>query len=94
MTIHSIGHEFTPSILQNEQVRSDPFRSTVEKLESDGDVVLTLNTEGGVPFWLPPGLTAIFVVPLDAPLPGYDHPQSVKARTVQFSAKGAPRYLS
>lgn len=94
MRVTSIAHEFVPFLAQNDQARSDPERTTVEKLESDGDLVATLSTEGSVPFWLPPGLTAIFVVPLDVPKGvGYTDPESVKGRTVQFSAKGAPRYL-
>jgi hypothetical protein len=88
-----IDHSFVPYLAQNEQAHTEPDNGIVHKRDSSGNLVSVLSTEGSVPLMVPPGLTAIFVIPLDVPKPGYTEPESVKARTVTVTATGSPRYL-
>ena len=50
--------------VQNQKARSDPgslpTRSDVEKLDSSGNMVIPLSATA-VPFWLPPGLSLIYL---------------------------------
>jgi len=92
--VYSIKHGAPPYLLQNEQAHTDPQHGTVHKRDSSGNLVGVLATEGTVPLMVGPGLTAIFIIPLDAPKPGYTEPESVKGRTVTVTATGSPRYLS
>jgi len=88
-----ITHTFIPFLAQDDQFHSEPDNQVVHRRDSSGNLLTELETEGEVPFDVPPGLTAIFVVPLDIPRPGYKEPESVKGRTLTVSVKGAPRYV-
>jgi hypothetical protein len=91
--VHAITHEFIPYLAQNEQAHTEPDNGIVHKRDSAGNLLGVLGTEGTVPLMVPPGLTAIFIIPLDVPKAGYTEPESVKARTVSVTATGSPRYL-
>jgi len=86
-------HDFIPALSQDEQFHAEPDNQVVHKRDSSGNLISELETEGEVPFDVPPGLTAIFIVPLDIPRPGYKESESVKGRTLTVSVKGAPRYV-
>jgi hypothetical protein len=90
-TVRQVGHSFIPAIGQNEQIATDPDRGKVHKLDANGDVLQKLSIEGPTPFWIPPGLAVMVVLPLDAPPAADALPESVKARTLTFAGKGAPR---
>lgn len=92
LLVSYVSHEFIPALGQNEQAHTDPESGQVLKRDSSGNLIGNLAIEGEVPSYVSPGLTAIFIVPLDVPLPGYTEPQSVKGRTVTVTATGSPRH--
>jgi hypothetical protein len=84
--ISKIAHEFVPYLAANEQMRSDPVRGVVEKIESDDELLDILAVEGGVPFWLQPGLSVIYFSLYDVPTGLYTDRENVRSRTAVASA--------
>src|SRR5207247_77881 len=74
VTVSSIMVLLLPTVTQNQKVRSDPgslpTRSDVEKLDSSANMMVPLSATA-VPFWLPPGLSLIYLNEFDAPNYGY-----------------------
>jgi hypothetical protein len=95
--INSITHTLVPQFVQNERVRSDPgslpTRSDVEKLDSSGNLGFPL-TATAVPFWLPPGLSLLYLNEFDISAVGYIENASTLTRTMTATATVYPRFYS
>jgi hypothetical protein len=86
-------------IPQNGKLRSDPgslpSRSAVEQLDSSGNLGLVVDATG-TPFWLPPGLSLIYVNAFDLPTAGYYENKSDLTsgakRTMTVTPTVFPRY--
>jgi hypothetical protein len=65
----------------------------VEQLDSSGNLGLIADATG-VPFWLPPGLSLIYVNVFDAANAGYDENQSTIGRTFTLTPTVYPRFWS
>jgi hypothetical protein len=94
--IQLVTMDIVTGVGQNGQVRSDPgslpTRNAVEALDSSGNLTVTA-TASGVPFWLPPGLSLIYVLPLDMPVsPGAFYNQSFVSRTMTVTPAVYPRW--
>jgi hypothetical protein len=87
----------TPVVAQNERLRSDPgsqpTRSVVEKLDSSSNLKIPFNATT-VPFWIPPGLSLIYVNEFDQPSSGYPSNFSILARTMTATPTVYPRFYS
>jgi hypothetical protein len=97
VTAISMTHAIAPIVLQNQRVRSDPgslpTRSDVEALDSSGNMFIPLSATA-VPFWLPPGLSIIYLNEFDTPPAGYLEGKSVIGRTMTATATVYPRFYS
>jgi hypothetical protein len=84
-TIHSMSHTVIPLIVQNQRVRSDPgslpTRDDVETLDSSGNL-LTQMDPSATPFWVPPGLSLVWLNELDVSAAGYVENQATLGRTM------------
>jgi hypothetical protein len=80
-----ITHTVFATVTQNQRVRSDPgslpTRNDVEALDSSGNLLFEL-TPTGTPFWIPPGLSLVWLNELDGPNAGYNENASTLARTM------------
>lgn len=86
---------FTPVFDQNSSMQTDPgsrpTRRVNEKLDSSGNSVMVLDGTG-VPFWIPPGLSAIYVESWDTIGRNYTEPTHNLARTMTVQATPYPRW--
>jgi hypothetical protein len=93
--VRSIIDTFTPVFEQNSSMQSDPgsrpTRRVNEKLDSSGNSLFPLDSTG-VPFWLPPGLSMIYVEPWDTIAKNYTEPTHNLARTMTVQATVYPRW--
>jgi hypothetical protein len=62
-----------------------------EKLDSSGNSLFPLDSTG-VPFWLPPGLSMIYIEPWDTIGKNYTEPTHNLARTMTVQATVYPRW--
>jgi len=94
LRLHEVRHSVVAALAQNEQARLDPGRQppVAEKLDANGKLLSFLGVQGGVLGWFPPGLTLVYLDPMDVALSGYNEPESVLARTLQASFAHAPRW--
>jgi hypothetical protein len=84
-------------IVQNQQVRADPGstgleRYAAERLDSSGFYVGALDAER-VPFWIPPGLSLLWVESYDLTVGGVELPH-FNARTLTVTPTVYPRFWS
>jgi hypothetical protein len=97
ITVYGFSHSVTPTVVQNEKVRSDPgslpTRSDVEKLDSSGNLLIPFSATT-VPFWLPPGLSLIYLNEFDVSPAGYLENKSTLTRTMTATATVYPRFYS
>jgi hypothetical protein len=97
INISYISDEILPSVAQNQRVRSDPgslpTRSDVEKLDSSGNMLIPMSATA-TPFWLPPGLSLLYLNEFDSPNIGYLENKSTIARTMIVTATVYPRFYS
>ena len=92
LDVLSIRHKFTPYLGANEQLRTDPERGLLEKLDSSGNVISYVALKGGVPVWVPPGRFPVTVIPREIKVhSGATHGESKLARDLTVTATHAPR---
>lgn len=95
LTMRLITDTFIPVFEQNSSLQSDPgsrpSRHTVEKLDSSGNALFTLDSEG-VPFWVPPGLSMLYVEAWDPVGKNYNENFHVVTRTTTVQATIYPRW--
>jgi hypothetical protein len=97
--VNSITMYTWPYIPQNGKLRSDPgslpSRSAVEQVDSSGNLGLAVDSTG-TPFWIPPGLSLLWVTCFDVPPQGFNenksHLQSGSKRTMTVTPTVYPRY--
>jgi len=93
LDILRIGHRFTPYLGASEQIRTDPERGLLEKLDSTGNVLSYVALAGGVPIWAPPGRSVLVVIPTEIKIhSGATHGESKLTRDLTVSATHAPRH--
>jgi hypothetical protein len=84
-----------PYIGQNGRLRSDPgsqpSRAVVEQLDSSGNLGLEADADG-TPFWIPPGLSLIYVKPFEVANLGYNENAWTVGRTFTVTPTVYPRY--
>jgi hypothetical protein len=93
--VDSITVTSIPPVTQNQQIRTDPGstgvdRYNAERLDSSSFYVGALSADR-VPFWVPPGLSLLWVEAYDASVGGYELPH-LNARTVTVTPTVYPRY--
>jgi len=88
VVVESITHSVAPTVTQNQRVRTDagslPTRNDVEALDSSGNLLFEM-TPTQVPFWVPPGLSLVWVNELDAAPQGYVENAATNGRTFTVS---------
>lgn len=72
LAVQSISVSITPSVTENERIYIDPDTYSVHKLDSGGSLVTPLRHTGQLPFYAPPGLSAIYMHFGDLPISGLD----------------------
>jgi hypothetical protein len=93
LDIKRIVHEFTPYVGASEQMRADPEKGLVEKLDSTGSVLSYMTLAGPMPLWAPPGRSVLVVIPADIRIhSGATHPESKLVRDLTVMATHAPRH--
>lgn len=94
MHVTSIDHSFVPYLVQNEQMRTDPGRSSgrfAETLDANGAVLGRLNVEGVLPAWLNPGFHVFYIHAEDVPIPLYEENEDLN-RDLLVEVSYAPRF--
>jgi hypothetical protein len=95
MYVRNITDTFTPVFDQNTSLQTDPgsrpTRKTNEKLDSSNNATMELDGTG-VPFWIPPGLSMIYIEPWDTIGKNYTEPTHNLARTMTVQATVYPRW--
>lgn len=91
----SIAVRAISTIAQNQQIRTDPGstgpdRYAVERLDSSSFYVGALDADR-VPFWIPPGLSLLWVESYDASVGGEELPH-INARTLTVTPTVYPRH--
>ena len=93
--VNSIEVGTVPYIAQNGKLRSDPgslpTRAKVEQVDSSGNLGLEADATG-VPFWLPPGLSLVWITVFDIGNLGYDENASTIGRTFTVTPTVYPRF--
>jgi hypothetical protein len=93
LDVRRIIHEFQPYLGSSEQLRTDPEKALLMKLDSSANLISYLGAAGGVPLYAPPGRSVLEAIPIDIEVhSGATHGESVLARTLSISGRLAPRH--
>ncbi len=87
MYVYVIAESITPSVTEDERIYIDPDTYSVHKLDSGGSLVTPLRHTGQLPFYAPPGLSAIYMHFGDLAISGLDGTVTTLDRepTVRFA---------
>jgi hypothetical protein len=90
--VQSITRTFYPALARNESARTDPARSTVDRLDTSGNVSGYLGNEGASMATLEPGDNHLMIRCDEVPLLGFAEGQNQLERTPTVSVIYPPRY--
>lgn len=92
ISIQSIKRAFTPAILVNESIRTDPSRYAVDRLDSSGNLSGYLGAEGQIPVLLQPGDNHLMLRADEIPLALYDENENKLDRDLTVTVTYDPRF--
>jgi hypothetical protein len=90
LQIHSIKHEFIPTIGSGEALKADTYLQAAWKEDASSKYVIGM--KGALPGYLNPGLNLLYIMPGDVPAATQTLPESVLGRTLTLSGLYSPRW--